>query len=568
MALYINDQCIGCTFCQNECPVEAISYDGDQYQIDPALCIRCGTCSEVCLMDAIEDTECPRRPEAPHEPVQKSCELCIVGGGAAGLIAAARYAELTGGKVIVLEKNRKPGGGGYFAVGLTPSNTQWEKDAGIPDTVDGQIHRAMERTGGKLDESLLRNLFTSLGGVFDWLCQWAPVDQCFTLAPNPFNGQLGVTTKDQTYGSGKFITTHILPYLEKLGVEVLTQTQGTELVLSPNGAVAGIHAKDPGGIVDISCSKCLLCTGSLIRSDRIRTLIPEYAGAKPKRYAHNMPGLTGDGLTMAEHAGIPINTDSIVLAFVGCMPVAFDQTAFQTGERGDGIRVNLNGQRWINEKSDGKAMAEQLLYQPQATSFTVLDSSVLESQEPTLPPPPGAPAGPAGGFPYPGGVPDFAVQRGQKRPNTREAFRELASRLGHQTILCGDTPEALAKEMGVNPTVFAETISRYNAMCRAGADTDFGKPAPFLRPLTEGPYFAIRNYLYLDGVFGGLNVNENMQVLSETGPVPGLYAAGDITCGRYVNDRLHKTEIINDYSWAVAGGFMAGTHAASLPENG
>ena len=61
---------------------------------------------------------------------------------------------------------------------------------------------------------------------------------------------------------------------------------------------------------------------------------------------------------------------------------------------------------------------------------------------------------------------------------------------------------------------------------------------------------------------GGLDVGPHMEVLREGKPVPGLYAAGDIACGRYVNDRLHKTEVINDYSWAIAGGFMAGQHAA------
>ena len=58
------------------------------------------------------------------------------------------------------------------------------------------------------------------------------VEECFQLAPNPW-GQLGVTTKSERYGSGRFITTHILPYLEKLGTEILTETEATALLRDP-----------------------------------------------------------------------------------------------------------------------------------------------------------------------------------------------------------------------------------------------------------------------------------------------------------------------------------------------
>ena len=42
-----------CGSCEGECPVEAISAGDDQYQIDPDLCIDCGSCAEVCAVDAI-----------------------------------------------------------------------------------------------------------------------------------------------------------------------------------------------------------------------------------------------------------------------------------------------------------------------------------------------------------------------------------------------------------------------------------------------------------------------------------------------------------------------------------
>lgn len=50
----ITDDCIGCTKCAVDCPVEAIS--GEPYavfEIDPEICIRCDNCRQVCPVDAV-----------------------------------------------------------------------------------------------------------------------------------------------------------------------------------------------------------------------------------------------------------------------------------------------------------------------------------------------------------------------------------------------------------------------------------------------------------------------------------------------------------------------------------
>jgi len=51
----ITSDCIGCTRCAQQCPVEAIEpVPLQQHQIDTEKCIRCGKCKAVCPVDAVE----------------------------------------------------------------------------------------------------------------------------------------------------------------------------------------------------------------------------------------------------------------------------------------------------------------------------------------------------------------------------------------------------------------------------------------------------------------------------------------------------------------------------------
>lgn len=53
MAHRITDECISCGSCKEVCPVEAISEGEDKYVIDPDKCTDCGSCKEVCPTGAI-----------------------------------------------------------------------------------------------------------------------------------------------------------------------------------------------------------------------------------------------------------------------------------------------------------------------------------------------------------------------------------------------------------------------------------------------------------------------------------------------------------------------------------
>jgi ferredoxin len=45
MAYTITNQCISCGYCVSSCPVNAIKFDGEHYQIDPSQCNNCANYS-------------------------------------------------------------------------------------------------------------------------------------------------------------------------------------------------------------------------------------------------------------------------------------------------------------------------------------------------------------------------------------------------------------------------------------------------------------------------------------------------------------------------------------------
>ncbi len=52
---FITDNCIGCTICAQQCPVDAIEFNPyNKHEINTELCIKCGNCKQVCPQDAVK----------------------------------------------------------------------------------------------------------------------------------------------------------------------------------------------------------------------------------------------------------------------------------------------------------------------------------------------------------------------------------------------------------------------------------------------------------------------------------------------------------------------------------
>lgn len=574
MAYEIHGACINCGRCSDVCPVKAPASTGLRYRIDPDKCVSCGACAEACRLGIIHPEGYIREVKL-HDPVELRCDVLVIGGGAAGLIAAAKTAE-EGKQVILLEKLPKLGGGSQFAQGLRMFSTRMEQEAGVPDQMDDYIRSALNTCRWEIDPRLIGNAFHALPECFDWMCSWADMSD-WTVEINPF-GQKSVN-KNNGRDAGWFVTQNMEKRCREMGVQILTEHSAKKLVME-DGKVTGVVAEDAGGEVHISCRACLMATGNISYGDVLKRTLPSYYYADSYANSHRMPGNTGDHISMAEDAGISVDYDSVAAAYLGGMIAkGVEGPMMQLVDKGDALKVNKNGKRWINESVNSESAIWAQIRQPGCASFTILDKTLLDSpnEPPYMPvvnrsgrnigegipgpdgkfskavsfgPPgghgPGGPGGP-GGSGGPGGAP----------VDKETALRRAAEYQGGH-VFVGETLEELARNMGVPEETFLATVERYNALCHKGHDDDFYKLPNYLKPLQNGPFFAIRSHMATDGVFGGLDADENANVLSHGAPVEGLYCAGDTIGNRYINQGGEKLECINDFSWAFASGYLAG----------
>jgi succinate dehydrogenase/fumarate reductase flavoprotein subunit len=123
----------------------------------------------------------------------------------------------------------------------------------------------------------------------------------------------------------------------------------------------------------------------------------------------------------------------------------------------------------------------------------------------------------------------------------------------------GDTIEELAANMGVDAENLRVAIEDYNAHVDSQEPDAFGRTL-FTTKLATAPYYAFTRAPSAHHTLGGININENAQVLDTDGNViPGLYAAGEVTGGIHGGNRLGGNATVD----VVVFGRIAGTNAAA-----
>lgn len=499
-----------------------------------------------CVAQAGGDAEALKAVEveaAPVEDIEATYDVVVVGGGGAGLTAAITAAQ-QGAEVILIEKAGALGGNTLIAgQGFNASDPERQANtemsealttelksyleldpadfgafAEVLETVKAQINEYLASGSTTLfDSPELHMLHTYMGGKrtgLDGTVIEPDLELARTFATNALDAlewaeSIGAEWNDTTstilgamwprshgLSNGNIITI-LTDAATAEGVEILTDTRGNELIVT-NGRITGVKATTSAGanVTLHANSGVVLATGGFSAN---APMVAEYnnywPGLSDTMPSTNAPTITGDGIIMAQEVG----ADLTGMGFAQLMPSSHpvDGSLFSGiwGSAETQVFVNKEGKRYVNEYAERDVLSKAALEQTDGIFYIICDNKIAK---------------------------DADVEGMEAAGN----------------VVVADTLEELAEKLEIPVDTFVAEIERYNSFVDAQKDDDFGKPL-FGEKIDEAPFVATPRSPALHHTMGGVKIDTDTHVLSTEGtPIPGLYAAGEVTGGLHAGNRL------------------------------
>jgi len=487
-------------------------------------------------------------------------DVIVVGGGGAGLAAAIEAAE-RGARVVLLEKNPQLGGSTAWSVGsISATKTPHQRKRGIEDNADDHFEdlEVLAGSNANRDNREFRRILVD--GTTEML-SWLETSGLVFVGPNvePPHRR---PRMHNVVPSSKAFPYHLGRRAQRAGVDIRLEAKVSRLLVE-DGRVTGVDYTTGGRSVALRArGGVILAAGDYSGS---RELKAEFAGPEVSELEPVNVTATGDGFRLALEIGAQMVNGDIVRGpimrfvpptrpnMVGRLPPwrplaklmkwSFDHMpafllrpfamSFLTTALGPSADLFRQGAILVN--ADGRRFVDEIIkpgfavpHQPDRLAYIILDARLAAMFE---------------------AWPNFV----STAPGVAYAY--LADYRRNRADVCasGESPEALARAIGVDPQALSKTIEDYNAFGRLQRGGDF--PA-----LAQGPYVAlgpVRSYVVFTD--GGLRVSNRMEVLNGAGAgIAGLYAAGSNGQGGVLLEG-HGHHL----AWAFISGRMAGANAAA-----
>ena len=466
--------------------------------------------------------------------VKPAYDLIAVGGGFAGLTAAARAAE-DRLKVLVLERDTEDR---YFCNSRITSGVFHvaSNDVRLPAA---ELIEAIEvETAGYAKPELVRAIAEAASPTVEWLRSigvkfvqgvgYVNKRQHLVLAP-PRRMHAGLDWEGR---GGDFTLRTLEAHLENRGGEFRRGAEVTGLVMD-GVTCRGVTVTENGAERKITASVVVLADGGFQANS---SMLQGSVTAAPERVClRATPSATGDGIRMAQQAGAALTE---LGDFYGHLLAdkAMTVDALWPYPNMDiiavaGVMVDGNGKRFVDESRGGVYLSNAVAKLEDPLSAVVIMNRKIWEQV---------------------GIEGIAP------PNPL-----LLDHGG--TLLEAPDLGGLATQLNMSASALRATIAEYNEAYHGGhlmtLDPVRGAGRHEAYPVDIGPYCAVRVSAGVTNTMGGIDIDANCRVLKPEGrAIPGLYAAGSSTGGLEGGPNVGY---VGGLIKAFAFGFIAAGHAAA-----
>lgn len=412
------------------------------------------------------------------------CDLLVVGGGMAGMSAAAWAAE-RGAVVIVVEKSAAIGGSAVLSGGVLWTASSAEKM---------RLYGAGEPALGKV-------VFDTYPAALAWLRRRG-IDMSQRM--------------DVLHGQGYQIDIHgwmrdCHSLVEQHGGSVSLETETLDLIRDADGAVLGAHTRHADGEVTVRARATLLATGGFQASPELRARYI-HPNAREMLLRSN-PVSDGAGLRLGAEAGGEIaGTNRGFYGHLVSEPNRWDDerlfVALSQYHSEHALLLNEAGQRFCDETLGDHTNTYETLVQSGSRALCVWDARVHETYA-TVP----------------------VVSVGVPLDKMQTAIENGGKGVVAQTL---DEVAAFAASQGFDGEAVRTSVETFNRTLKEGWETLTPPRTEDWRPIDKAPFYALVVHPAITFTFGGLTIDTGAHVLTSEGArVPGLFAAGSDAGGAY-----------------------------------
>lgn len=447
-------------------------------------------------------------------PGDTQTDVVVVGAGLAGMVAAMKVKD-AGQSVILLEKTGMTGGSArlshsaIWGIGVKETAAIYDFNAtevygffnkqACPVRSKDVFYKLAGRTGEGIDY-IKENGFR-LGGT------------------EPSHGKQDARFNAvSSVGFGPGLCEDITRAVEAHEIDLRYNTSMTDLIKDAQGAITGVSVDSNGQQYTITAKKVILATGGFTYNEE---MLAQYGGGFD---ANNMLisaiGGTGDGHIAGTNAGgYLVGEGTLALYCVDGMPECFFNemgTLFMMP-----IIVDDDGDQLAAMDEHYSTICKKMTLLNGGHGYTIHGSDLGDTVAPLI----------------------------EKLVETGEAVK-------------ADTIAELAAQLGMDADRLNATIDNHNRHFDEQTTDEWTTAASALIPIKEGPFYAYRMRPTVMGTITGLAVNDEMQVMTESGqPIANLYAIGELMFGNIFNDVYPMSGTA--LTMCITGGMVSAEHAVA-----